>query len=129
MATNWRLKGSYFEACNCEAACPCNFHGPPTDGNCTVLVGWHIDQGIFGAYQARRTQRQHGRALAGPHVGNEVEGGPVSRQPRERRAAEALTQIFSGKAGGLMGDLSGVIGEVAGVRSVPIEYRAEGRKR
>ena len=38
MAIEWRLTGSYFETCNCEAACPCNFLGPPTDGHCTVLV-------------------------------------------------------------------------------------------
>jgi Protein of unknown function (DUF1326) len=47
MAIEWRLTGSYFETCNCEAACPCNFLGPPTDGHCTVLVGWRIDQGEF----------------------------------------------------------------------------------
>ena len=43
----WELKGQYFEACNCEAACPCVFLSPPTEDDCTVLVGWHIDEGQF----------------------------------------------------------------------------------
>jgi hypothetical protein len=49
MPDQWKLNGGYFEACNCDAACPCVFLGPPTQGECTVLVAWHIDKGNFGA--------------------------------------------------------------------------------
>jgi hypothetical protein len=129
MATDWKLKGTYFEACNCEAACPCNFGGPPTDGQCTVLVAWHIDQGAFGATK-----------LDGLNVGFVAHSPGHMLQTKWRVALyldesandqqrDALTQIYSGKAGGLMEKLSGFIGEVAGVRSVPIEYRADGRQR
>ena len=48
MADPWKLKGTYFEACNCEVACPCVMLGPPSTGECTVLVAWHIDSGAFG---------------------------------------------------------------------------------
>ena len=41
----WHVNGQYFEACNCETACPCVFLSPPTDGECTAIVGWHIDDG------------------------------------------------------------------------------------
>jgi hypothetical protein len=44
----WQLKGTYFESCNCEVVCPCNFLGSPTEGECTALVAWHIDQGADG---------------------------------------------------------------------------------
>src|SRR5580704_9606157 len=44
MTTSWKIAGSYFEACNCEVACPCVFTSPPTGGECTVLIAWHIDQ-------------------------------------------------------------------------------------
>src|SRR5512147_1672262 len=129
MANDWRLKGSYFETCNCEAACPCNFLGPPTDGHCTVLVGWHIDQGEFD-----------GMGLNGLNVGL-VAHSPGHMLKTKWKVAlylddratdgqrDALIRIFSGKAGGLMEHVAGFIGEVAGVRSVPIEYRSEGRTR
>ena len=42
---------------------------------------------------------------------------------------EALQSIFSGAAGGHLGALKPLIGEVLGVRSAKIDYRAEGRKR
>ena len=48
MTSKWSLSGSYFESCNCEVACPCVFMSPPTSGECTVLLAWHIDRGSFG---------------------------------------------------------------------------------
>ncbi|HTD44099.1 MAG TPA: DUF1326 domain-containing protein [Bryobacteraceae bacterium] len=38
MAGQWKLKGTYFEICNCAVACPCVMISAPTDGECTVLV-------------------------------------------------------------------------------------------
>lgn len=129
MANEWTLKGSYFETCNCEAACPCNFLSPPTEGHCTVLVGWHIDQGTY-----------RGTRLDGLNVAMVVHSPGHMMKTKWRVALylddrangdqqKGLTQIFSGQAGGLMERLSGFVGEVAGIRSVPIEYRAEGRAR
>lgn len=45
MSEKWNLSGTYFEACNCDAAYPCVFLSNPTEGECTVLVTWHVDQG------------------------------------------------------------------------------------
>src|SRR5499433_3576570 len=47
MAIKWQLAGTYFETCNCEVACPCVFLSAPTTGECTLLVGWHIERGSF----------------------------------------------------------------------------------
>ena len=44
---SWNLKGQYFKARNCEAACPCVFLSPPTEDDCAVPVGWHIKEGQF----------------------------------------------------------------------------------
>ena len=45
--TPWKTAGPYFEACNCDVARPCIFLSPPTSGDRTLLVAWHIDQGRF----------------------------------------------------------------------------------
>jgi hypothetical protein len=37
-----------FEVCNCDVACPCLFLSPPTSGDSTDLLAWHIDHGRFG---------------------------------------------------------------------------------
>lgn len=41
----------------------------------------------------------------------------------------ALTQIFTGQAGGHLSNLGPLIGEVLGITSAPIEYGANGKKR
>jgi len=43
--------------------------------------------------------------------------------------AEALGKIFSGQEGGYLAVLGPFIGEVLGVKAVPIDYRAEGTHR
>ena len=45
MADNWKVSGTYFEACSCDVACPCTFLSAPTSGECNALVGWHIEKG------------------------------------------------------------------------------------
>ena len=47
MAENWKVAGTYFESCNCYAPCSCVCLSPPSDGDCAVLIGWHVDQGEF----------------------------------------------------------------------------------
>jgi hypothetical protein len=42
---------------------------------------------------------------------------------------DALTKIFSGAAGGHLAALGPLIGEVLGVRSAAIDYRADGKHR
>lgn len=29
MTTEWKVSGTYFEACNCDVACPCVFTSAP----------------------------------------------------------------------------------------------------
>jgi hypothetical protein len=47
MAESWKVAGTYFESCNCYAPCSCVCLSPPSDGDCAVLIGWHVDQGEF----------------------------------------------------------------------------------
>jgi len=49
----WRVVGSYFEACNCDAICPCRSvggrpGGASTYGECFGALSWHIHQGYHG---------------------------------------------------------------------------------
>jgi len=129
MSDQWKLSGTYFEACNCNVACPCVFLSPPTQGDCTVLVAWHIDNGNFGT----TTLDGLNTVLAVHSPGHmlqvkwKVALYLDERATQEQR--EALTKIFAGQAGGHLANLAGCTGEVLGVKAVPIDYRAEGRRR
>jgi hypothetical protein len=53
VATNWQVKGSYFESCNCDPICPCRrIDGVPggrsTHGICMGVLSWVIAEGHVG---------------------------------------------------------------------------------
>lgn len=125
---SWNLEGTYMETCNCATACPCVFLSDPTEGECGVLVGWHIDKGNDG-----------GVSLDGLNVAFAVysPGNMATNKWRvavylDDRASEeqrgALTRIFGGQAGGHPAALAQFAGEILGVESVPIEFRQEGKR-
>src|SRR5262245_10650493 len=48
----WRIRGSYFESCNCDAICPCRrIDGVPggrsTHGICAGVLSWVIEDGAM----------------------------------------------------------------------------------
>src|SRR4051794_26377924 len=50
---SWRIRGTYFESCNCEAICPCRRidgvgGGRSTHGECLGVLSWAIDEGEAG---------------------------------------------------------------------------------
>ncbi len=129
MSDEWKLSGTYFEACNCDVACPCVFLSPPTEGECTVLVAWHIDDGHLGAI----TLDGLNTVLAVHSPGHMLQAKWKAALYLDERATQeqrgALTKIFAGQAGGHLANVAALIGEVLGVKAVPIDYRAEGRRR
>lgn len=99
--TGWRISGSYFEACNCEAICPCIVFSPPTSGECVATLGWRIEDGRHGDTD-----------LAGLNVvmlattqGNMKDGDwKVALYVDERAGAaqaEAIGAIFSARPAGI----------------------------
>ena len=52
----WSIAGTYLEACNCEAICPCRqIDGAPgglsTYGDCRFALSWFVEDGHFGDVQ------------------------------------------------------------------------------
>ncbi len=126
---NWKLTGTYFETCNCEVACPCVFLSPPTEGECTVLIGWHIDDGQFGDIDLNGFNAVF--AVHSPGHMAEVKWNVAVYLDADANAAqrEALLKIFSGQAGGHPSVLASHVGNILGVEHVPIEYKAQGKQR
>ena len=49
-STGWRIRGSYFESCNCDPICPCRridgvSGGRSTHGLCVGVLSWLIEEG------------------------------------------------------------------------------------
>lgn len=126
---NWRLQGRYFETCNCEVSCPCIWLQAPSEGECKLLVGWHIEQGFLADVQLDGLNV----ALACHAPETMINGGWSAALYLDQRAdepqTEALTQIFTGQVGGHLSVLLGFVGEVWGIHKVAIHYREDGDSR
>ena len=97
----WTMEADYFQACNCEYGCPCEFEAPPSRGFCEGVGAWRISRGNYGAVSL------DGLGLAfsarwpkAIHLGNgtaclffDEKASPAQR--------DALMNIATGQAGGM----------------------------
>lgn len=133
----WRVRGSYFEGCNCEAICPCRSvggrpGGTSTFGECFGSLSWHVAVGHSGDLDLSDL-----RVVLSLRSRDDVT--PATRwetvlyvdDAATRAQHEALAAIFLGRAGGTVEDLYGpAIGTVHAVRSARIRLEhVQPRKR
>ena len=107
MATHpdWEIAGTYLEACNCEAICPCRNvggrrGGRSTYGICTGALSWLVEEGHLGDVDLSGLA-----AVIACHYDDDEPGSPWSfflyvdaRGDEDQRAA--LVGILSGARGG-----------------------------
>ena len=124
---DWRVRGSYFEACNCEAICPCRaVHGqrggPSTYGECFGALSWivqegHADELNLSGLSVVMTLRYFDNVQ--PSTPWEVVLYIDERADITQRSA--LADIFLGRAGGTVAQLYGpAIGTVHAIRPARI---------
>jgi hypothetical protein len=102
---SWRIRGTYFESCNCDAICPCRrvdgrSVGRSTHGVCMGVLSWLIEEGEADGTDLSRLPV----ALACRYDDDEP-GSPWTwalyldgRATAEQR--DALEAIFTGRLGG-----------------------------
>jgi hypothetical protein len=123
----WAVAGPYFEACSCEAICPCRSiggrkGGRSTYGICDFALGWTIADGHADDIDLSGLCA----VMAGSYDDDEP-GSPwrvtlyVDERGDETQRA-ALDQIFLGRAGGTtLANFAHFVGEVYAVRPAAIE--------
>jgi hypothetical protein len=124
--TSWRVAGSYYEACSCEAVCPCRRQGDrpggrSTYGVCDFVLSWFIQTGAAGELSVADR-----RVVMAGSYDDDQPGSPWSVvlyldercTPRQR---DALADIFLGRAGGrAFTNYARAIGTVHAVRTAAI---------
>jgi len=132
---SWSIEGEYFENCNCTVACPCilstkpPFHATPTEGACEVAFAFHLDRGTFGEVSLDGLNVGMIGRTPGPMIEGNWSVALYVDERADEEQQQAIGAIFSGQAGGTMGAFAPLIGEVLGVKSVPIDYTVDGRRR
>ena len=128
--SSWKLEGDYFEGCNCDIVCPCVYLQDPDEGDCYVTCAWHIQKGNY-----ENTDLSNLNVVALFNSPGNMATGPKwkaalyidERATQEQK--DAITKIYSGQAGGFFAAAANLIGEMLGVKSVPIEFGVDGKHR
>lgn len=123
-STNWQMQGHYLESCTCKEVCPCLQLGHPTEGSCTGLVAWHIDEGRYGELPLDGLNVVVALHTPGTMADGNWKVVLYLDAAGDEAQREALGRIFGGEAGGHPAILASFIAEVLGVESVPIDYEA-----
>jgi hypothetical protein len=122
----WRVAGTYFESCNCDAICPCRRTGgaeggASTHGVCDFALSWWIERGSYGEIKLD--------GLTTVMVGSYIDKPKwipwnvalLVDQRASPDAQAALAAIFLGKAGGTpMANFTGAIGDVRAIHPAAI---------
>jgi hypothetical protein len=104
--------------------------GNPDQGECDITIAWHIEKGHFG-----NTSLDGLNVVDVFHTPASMFTGPKWKaalyldERATKEQIDALGNIYSGKAGGLFGVLAGFIGELMGVRPMPIKFEIDGKRR
>ncbi len=101
----WRIRGSYFEACNCDPICPCRridgvAGGRSTHGVCMGVLSWLVEDGVIESIDVS------GLAVAlATHYSDDEPGSPwtwimyVDEVASDEQRAQ-LEAVYTGRLGG-----------------------------
>jgi hypothetical protein len=105
LTVDWRLRGSYLEACNCEVICPCRRvggreGGRSTYGVCEGALSWAIEDGLCGDVDLSGLA-----AVLACRYEDDEPGSPWTvflyvDERGDRAQREALASILTGELGG-----------------------------
>lgn len=124
----WKIRGSYFETCSCEAVCPCtaSLSLGATYDRCRVTLVFNITEGevegtnVGGLKVAAVADTPKVMSDGNWRLGVFIDADASDDQ------AEKLGAVFGGQLGGPMEALGPLVSENLGVERAPIEVREEG---
>jgi hypothetical protein len=122
----YRMRGRFFEACDCYVPCPCWFDHDPNEDECTGIVAWQVENGAIEDVDVTGLSV----VSISRHGGHRGRAGQMRVVLLLDEAASdeqhaALDRAFSGTLGGPLGELARVTGDLAGVEAAKITFVAD----
>jgi hypothetical protein len=120
----WRMDGTYFETCSCDALCPCTWSGltaRATNDRCNALLAFRVESGEVDGVDI--SGLNWAMLVDTPPVmseGNWRVGVVLDERASEEQQAK-LGAVLGGELGGPPAMLGPLIGEMIGVQVLSIE--------
>jgi hypothetical protein len=126
--TKWSLEADFYQACNCDYGCPCEFEAPPTPGFCEGIGAWKINKGSYGKVSLNGLGIAFAAHWPGAiHKGNGTAVVLVDEKANAEQR-EALLAIASGQAGGAPFEIiATTFSKVLDPQFVPFKFNVNGK--
>jgi hypothetical protein len=127
----WQISGQYMETCNCTFLCPCittNLAATPTEGDCKVAIGMHIDKGAKDGVSLDGIDFMVLMQSKGPMGAGNMTVGLVIDSGASQAQTDAISAIAGGAVGGPLAMLAPLIGKFAGVERANVAVTQDGNK-
>ena len=122
----WKISGDWFDVCSCYIPCPCTFAQPPTGNACEVLLAYQITEGHFGSTPMQGLKVVILASLLGNvWAGAKLDVGVIFDAAADAEQRRGLELIFTGQAGGWMGQFCKTIRSVRGVTFADISVEVD----
>jgi hypothetical protein len=124
----YTLQGDLLEVCDCNVLCPCWIGEDPDNGTCESALAYRVRSGMIDGVDVSGLTV----ASAVKIPGNVLEGGWRRRLFIDDKATDAqmtaLVDVLTGRRGGPLADLAGLIGEELEAKRASITFEiAEGK--
>jgi hypothetical protein len=120
----WNVSGDWFDVCKCNIPCPCLFAQTPSYGDCEGVMAYHIKHGQYGeisldGLNVLILDYFKGNVWAGK---TKLDIALFFDESANEEQRKAMNMIFTGKAGGFMGQFANLIGDVRGLEYASIKF-------
>ncbi|MGS5046775.1 MULTISPECIES: DUF1326 domain-containing protein [unclassified Mameliella] len=126
----WKAKGQWFDICSCDMPCGCTMAQPPTDGKCYGVLVYKIEEGFFGDTDLTGQTVVTVGLIESEHLWDpsKPSRGTYDLIIDESANADqrvALERLWTGKEGGWLANLIGLLGEMRRLEFAPVECHIE----
>ena len=115
--------------CPCLVSTGAPLTARPTEGQCDVLLAFHIDKGNYGDVALDGLNVALAVHAPGPMADGNLSAAAYIDERADDRQTAALGAIFTGAEGGPMAAFAPLIATQLGVKKVPIRYSVQGKSR
>lgn len=123
MSTGYDVEGSLLEACSCGVLCPCWIGQDPDGGTCDAFNAYHFDRGVINGVDVSGLSMVNVVQIPGnPLTPNSWRVVMIIDDKATDEQVSAITDAYTGRLGGPLADLAGLVGEVVDVVRAPITH-------
>ena len=126
--TKWAIEADYYQTCNCDYGCPCEFQAPPTKGFCDGIGAYKITKGHHGDVSLDGLGFAFGlHAPKAIHEGN-LTVVLIFDERADEAQRESLLKITTGQEGGMPFEIIvQLVGKLIDPIYAPFEFNNAGQ--